>query len=66
MPKKKNNLIPILLKLPKDIVERVDVACYESNVTRSQFLRQSVKRNIDHYEKNEKKYFLQLIRQGSS
>ena len=44
----------LLLNLPKTILEAVDIAVREQGVTRSQFLRQAVERNLRHYQEGGK------------
>ncbi len=44
---------PVLLNLPNDIVEQIDACTDVLEVTRTQFLRQSVQRNIAYFQKNE-------------
>jgi len=44
---------PVLLNLPTDVVEQIDACSSELEVTRTQFLRQSVQRNIAYFQKNE-------------
>ena len=54
----------ILLNLPKPILEQVDIAVREQGVTRSQFLRQAVERNLRHYQNVERPVFARLYQQG--
>ena len=42
---------PVLLNLPLQILEQVDMAVGEQGVTRSQFLRQAIERNLRHYQR---------------
>lgn len=55
---------PVLLNLSPDIFDRVAIAAHEQNVTKTQFLRQSVERNLSHYEKNERPVFERLFIRG--
>ena len=55
---------PVLLNLSHDIFDRVAIAAHEQNVTKTQFLRQSVERNLSHYEKNERSVFANMFIQG--
>lgn len=64
MPRQRPNYKPILLNLPVPMLEQVDVVADEQNVTRSQFLRQSVERNLNHYFKHERRHFQHLHRMG--
>jgi metal-responsive CopG/Arc/MetJ family transcriptional regulator len=42
------------------LLEQVDAAVREQGVTRSQFLRQSVERNLRHYERIERPLFMHM------
>ena len=42
---------PVLLNLPLQILEQVAMAVGEQGVTRSQFLRQAIERNLRHYQR---------------
>jgi len=64
MNKQKRNDTAVLFNLPNDIFERVDTAADEQNVTRTQFLRQSVERNLSHYEKHERPVYHRMFVQG--
>lgn len=64
MQRLKRNDKAVLLNLPTDIFQRVDTAADEQNVTRTQFLRQSVERNLSHYEKHEKPVYHRMFIQG--
>ncbi len=66
MDRQKRNDKPVLLNLPTDIFERATTAADEQNVTRSQFLRQSIERNLNHFEKNERPIFQRLTVGGLS
>ena len=57
---------PVLLNLSNDVFDRVAIAAHEQNVTKTQFLRQAVERNLDHYEKHEQPVFQQLFIRGLS
>ena len=46
----KRNDKPILLNLPQRILEEGDLAVREHGVTRSQFLRQAIERDLRHYQ----------------
>ncbi|MGA8690451.1 MAG: ribbon-helix-helix domain-containing protein [Methyloceanibacter sp.] len=56
----------ILLNLPKQILEEVDLAVREQGVTRSQFLRQAIERNLRHYQNVERAIFRRIYQQGMS
>jgi metal-responsive CopG/Arc/MetJ family transcriptional regulator len=62
----KRNDRPILLNLAKQILEEVDLAVREQGVTRSQFLRQAVERNLRHYQNVERAVFRRIYQQGMS
>ena len=64
MNRQKRNDKSILLNLPNDIFDRVDTAADEMNVTRTQFLRQSIERNLSHYEKHERPVYHRMFIQG--
>ena len=64
MNRSKRNDTPVLLNLNPDIFKRVDTAANEMNVTRTQFLRQSVERNLSHYEKHERPVYHRMFMQG--
>lgn len=66
MNRSRRNDKPILLNLPVETLKRVDIASKEQNVTRTQFLRQSVARNLNHYEKYERGVFERLWIKGTS
>ncbi|MGB8710972.1 MAG: hypothetical protein WCD39_14625 [Methyloceanibacter sp.] len=57
---------PVLLNLPVQILEQVDIAVREQGVTRSQFLRQAVERNLSHYRRCERALFARIYQQGMS
>jgi len=50
----KRNERPILLNLPTRLIVAVDIAVKEQGIDRSQFLRQSVERNLDRYKRFER------------
>ncbi len=56
----------VLLNLPVQILEQVDLAVREQGVTRSQFLRQAVERNLRHYQNFERAIFARIYQQGMS
>jgi Ribbon-helix-helix protein, copG family len=60
----KRNDKAVLLNLPKQILEEVDLAVREQGVTRSQFLRQAVERNLRHYQNVERAVFARIYQQG--
>jgi metal-responsive CopG/Arc/MetJ family transcriptional regulator len=66
MLKQKRNDIPVLLNLPSRILDEVDIAVREQGVTRTQFLRQAVERNINHYRKVERDIFRRIHQMGMS
>jgi metal-responsive CopG/Arc/MetJ family transcriptional regulator len=53
MIRQKRSHSAVLLLLPKQVLEQVDSAVREQGVTRSQFLRQAVARNLNHYQRCE-------------
>jgi metal-responsive CopG/Arc/MetJ family transcriptional regulator len=57
---------PVLLNLPKRVLEEVDMAVREQGVSRSQFLRQAVERNLRHYQNFERAIFARIYQQGMS
>jgi predicted DNA-binding protein len=62
----KRNDRPVLLNLPVQILEQVDRAVSEQGVTRSQFLRQAIERNLRHYQNFERAIFRRIYQQGMS
>jgi hypothetical protein len=54
------------LSLPTPVLEEVDMAVPEQGVTPSQFLRQSVERNLRHYRSVERAVFAHLFLMGLS
>ena len=67
MLRPKRNDKPVLLNLPTGVLEQVDMAVREQGVSRSQFLRQAVERNLRHYPENvERAIFRRIYQQGMS
>ena len=66
MFRSKRNDKPVLLNLPVQILEQVDMAVREQGVSRSQFLRQAVERNLRHYQRCERALFARIYQQGMS
>jgi metal-responsive CopG/Arc/MetJ family transcriptional regulator len=66
MLRPKRNDKPILLNLPERVLEEIDMAVREQGVSRSQFLRQAVERNLRHYQKVERAIFARIYQQGMS
>ena len=64
MLRPKRNDKSVLLNLPKQILEEVDFAVREQGVTRSQFLRQAVERNLQHYQRVERAVFRRIYHEG--
>ena len=62
----KRNDRPILLNLPERVLEEIDMAVREQGVSRSQFLRQAVERNLRHYQNFERAIFARIYQQGMS
>jgi metal-responsive CopG/Arc/MetJ family transcriptional regulator len=62
----KRNDKSVLLNLPVQILEQVDLAVREQGVSRSQFLRQAVERNLRHYQNVERAIFARIYQQGMS
>lgn len=56
----------VLLNLPKQILEQVDMAVREQGVSRSHFLRQAIERNLRHYQNVERAIFARIYQQGMS
>ena len=54
----------ILLNLDRGLVEKIDAAVNELYVTRTHFLRESVKRNLQYYEKHERPTAIRLKQQA--
>ena len=50
----------VLLNLPIQILEQVDMAVREQGLTRSQFLRQAVERNLRHYQNVKRAIFARI------
>jgi metal-responsive CopG/Arc/MetJ family transcriptional regulator len=66
MLRPKRNDTPVLLNLPSHVLAEVDVAVREQGVTRTQFLRQAVERNLNHYRKVERDIFRRVHQMGMS
>jgi metal-responsive CopG/Arc/MetJ family transcriptional regulator len=66
MLRPKRNDKSVLLNLPKKILEQVDMAVREQGVTRSQFLRQAIERNLRHYQRVERAVFARIYQEGMS
>ena len=66
MFRSKRNDKAVLLNLPINVLEEVDLAVREQGVSRSQFLRQAVERNLRHYQKVERAIFARIYQQGMS
>ena len=64
MFRSKRNDKPVLLNLPVQILEQVDMAVREQSVTRSQFLRQAIERNLNHYQRVERAIFAHIYQKG--
>jgi metal-responsive CopG/Arc/MetJ family transcriptional regulator len=56
----------VLLNLPVQILEKVDMAVREQGVRRSQFLRQAIERNLRHYQRVERAIFARIYPEGTS
>jgi len=66
MLRPKRNDKPVLLNLPEPILDEVDTAVREQGVTRTQFLRQAVERNLRHYQDVERAMFARIYQLGMS
>ena len=64
MLRPKRNDKPVLLNLPKRVLEEVDMAVREQGVTRSHFLRQAIERNLRHHQNVERATFARIYQQG--
>jgi metal-responsive CopG/Arc/MetJ family transcriptional regulator len=64
MLRQKRNDKPVLLNLPTCLLGQVDMAVREQGVTRSQFLRQAIERNLRHYQRVEHAIFARIYREG--
>ena len=62
----KRNDKPVLLNLPIQVLEEVDLAVREQGVSRSHFLRQAVDRNLRHYQDVERTIFARIYHLGMS
>jgi len=60
----KRNDKSVLLNLPVQILEKVDMTVREQGVTRSQFLRQAIERNLRHYQRVERAIFAHIYQEG--
>jgi hypothetical protein len=60
----KRNDKSVLLNLPVQILENVDMAVREPGVTRTQFLRQAIERNLRHYQRVERAIFARIYHEG--
>jgi metal-responsive CopG/Arc/MetJ family transcriptional regulator len=56
----------ILLNLPPDLAERIDVVVQTRYETRTHFIREAVRRNLRHYEKIERQQPKELTNKGVS
>jgi metal-responsive CopG/Arc/MetJ family transcriptional regulator len=56
----------VLLNLPVPLLDQVDLAVREQGVSRSQFLRQAIERNLRHYQNFERAVFMRIYQQGMS
>lgn len=50
----------ILLNWPERVLEEIDMAVREQGVSRSQFLRRAVERNLRHYQNFERAIFARI------
>ena len=64
MLRPKRNDKAVLLNLPVNVLEEVDLAVRQQGVTRSQFLRQAVERNLRHYQNVERAIFRRIYQKG--
>jgi len=64
MLRPKRNDKAVLLNLPVNVLEEVDLAVRQQGVTRSQFLRQAVERNLRHYQNVERAVFRRIYHEG--
>ena len=62
----KRNDKSVLLNLPVNVLEEVDMAVREQGVTRSQFLRQAIERNLRYYQRVERAIFRRIYQEGMS
>jgi metal-responsive CopG/Arc/MetJ family transcriptional regulator len=56
----------MLLNLPERVLEEIDMAVHEQGVSRSQFLRRAVERNLRHYQNFERAIFARIYQHGMS
>jgi metal-responsive CopG/Arc/MetJ family transcriptional regulator len=54
----------ILLNLPSDLAERIDVVARTRYETRTHFIREAVRRNLRHYERVERQQPKGLTNKG--
>ncbi|MGC1179148.1 MAG: ribbon-helix-helix domain-containing protein [Methyloceanibacter sp.] len=66
MLRPKRNDKAVLLNLPAQMLEQIDLAVREQGVSRSHFLRQAVERNLRHYQNVERAIFARIYQQGMS
>ncbi len=57
---------PVLFNIPVPLLKHIDLAAREQGVTRTHFLRQSVERNLQHYQNVERAIFARIYQQGMS
>jgi len=66
MLRPKRNDKAVLLNLPAQMLEQIDLAVREQGVSRSHFLRQAVEHNLRHYQNVERAIFARIYQQGMS
>ncbi|MGA8690818.1 MAG: ribbon-helix-helix protein, CopG family [Methyloceanibacter sp.] len=66
MLRPKRNDKAVLLNLPAQMLEQIDLAVREQGVSRSHFLRRAVERNLRHYQNVERAIFARIYQQGMS
>ena len=64
MLRRKRNDKSVLLNLPNQILEEIDMAVREQGVSRTHFLRQAVERNLRHYQNFERAIFARIYQRG--
>ena len=64
MLRRKRNDKSVLLNLPSQILEEIDMAVREQGVSRTHFLRQAVERNLRHYQNFERAIFARIYQRG--
>jgi hypothetical protein len=61
---------PVLLNLPRPLLDQVNLAVRKQGVSRTHFLRQAIERNLRHYMRHyksvERAVFARIYRQGMS